>query len=507
MTLVQKRLIRLGVLVVVAAGAGGLLWWQDRQENADTSAKETAQRLFTHDTPDAVAAIELSTPSGVFKLRHVGTGDTAWEITEPVHTLAEATTVDGMVRAALDLKRTSRVGGGGPKDDPRQTVAAVADLGLFGLEPPRYTLTLVDKEGVRESLRVGKKNGFSGALYVKREGGPDVGLVDGSFEYQVDKNLYKLREKRAAVFETSAVRSVTVTPAKGGAGGPSPRSSGTPYRIERDGTGFKLTAPEATVAQGGAGGPSPRVDEGQANGILSALAGLRGNKFVAEAASGGALKPFGLEPPRFRVEVSLQDSNAPLVLRLGEVKLDQETHYFAMQEGHPVVELGSDWAIKKLAVDPKELRDMHVLAVDRDAIKGLSVQRGDAKLVFAKTHDDKTGLDLWRLKAPEDAPVMSAKVAGLLYKVWNLKADRVVRQPATPEDLKKHGLDPPEVRIDATDANGALLGALLLGQTEGETRFVTTDRGDRIDAVAKVAVVDISTQAADYKEEATSAKD
>ncbi|HET6345987.1 MAG TPA: DUF4340 domain-containing protein, partial [Myxococcota bacterium] len=341
MTMVQKRLMSLGFLLVLGAGVAGLVWWQEQQGSAEDAAKESAQRLFTHDTTDAVVSLELTTPAGTFKLRHVGAGETGWELMEPVATLAEATTVDGMVQAAMELKRTSRVGGGGPTDDPRHSVPAVTDLTLFGLEPPRYTLTLVDKEGVRESLRVGKKSGFSGALYVKREGSADVALVDGGFEYQVDKDLYKLREKRAAVFDIGQVKSVAVAPQKGPA-----------YRIERQGSDFVLTAPEAVPA-----------DEGQVNGILSALAGLRAKVFVAEAADPGVLRHTGLETPRFRVEVALQDPNAaPIVLRLGEVQVDRETHSFAMQEGvHPVVELGSDWALKKLGTDPKELRDMHVL--------------------------------------------------------------------------------------------------------------------------------------------------
>ncbi|HET6343562.1 MAG TPA: DUF4340 domain-containing protein, partial [Myxococcota bacterium] len=93
-------------------------------------------------------------------------------------------------------------------------------------------------------------------------------------------------------------------------------------------------------------------------------------------------------------------------------------------------------------------------------------------------------------------------------KVWNLKADRVVLEGAPPEELKRHGLEPPALRVDLTDAQGGLLGALFLGNVEGDSRFVSTAQGGRIDAVPRVAVDDISVQAADYKEEAaTSAKD
>ena len=196
MTLVKKRLLSLTALCLVAGAVGVGLWWQERQGSTEDAARESAQHLF-EGTLEQVATAELKTPQGEFKMSHLGTGEAAWALTEPLNTLAEASTVESLLRAALELKRTARVGGQGPKDDPRQGVAPVQDLAIFGLEPPRYTLTLITRDGLRQSLRVGKKNGFSGALYVKREGSPDVALVDGNFEYQVDKDLFKLREKRA----------------------------------------------------------------------------------------------------------------------------------------------------------------------------------------------------------------------------------------------------------------------------------------------------------------------
>ena len=88
------------------------------------------------------------------------------------------------------------------------------------------------------------------------------------------------------------------------------------------------------------------------NGLLSALGGLRGKAFAAEAGVEAArLKQFGLDAPHFRVEVTPKDG-PPMVVRLGEVIVDHEAHYFAQQEGgHPVVELDLDWALKKLGTD------------------------------------------------------------------------------------------------------------------------------------------------------------
>ena len=150
---------------------------------------------------------------------------------------------------------------------------------------------------------------------------------------------------------------------------------------------------------------------------------------------------------------------------------------------------------------------MHVLQLDREAVRGISLSQGETTLKFSKHRDDKTGLETWRLAAPEDAAVQSAKVAGLLYKIWNLKADRVLREKPSSEDLHKHGLESPSLRVDLSDAQGAPLGSLLLGSIDGDWRSVSTDKAARIDAVAKSAVEDISVQISDYKEEATSAKD
>lgn len=490
MTLIQRRLLSLGALCIVAGGALALVVWQDNKSVATQEQKAAAQKLYDLTKSDDIKTMTLTTPNGSFTIDHVGAGETAWQLSAPRQTMAEASTVDAMVRAALDLRSTGRVGGKGPADDMTGQVTPPPDLAIFGLAPPAYTLSLTGRDGHTETLLIGKKNSFDGSLYVKRADKPDVALVAGALEYQVDKDLFKLRDKRPVIVDIQKISRLTVTP-----------KEGTAYTIERHGAdSFVLTAPFAAPA-----------DEPQVTGILTALANVRAKSFVAEDASADSLRHAGLEAPVVRVQLAQKDGPTA-TLAFGQVQLpgDKEIHTFVHREGDgpgaAIIELGSDWAVKTLRTTPQALRDLHVLAFERDAVKNLTLTEGKNVLHFTKTHDAAQNRDVWSMTKPDASKAQSAKVESLLYKLWNLKGDSLVKENPAAGELQAYGLAEPSVRFELGDQDGKPLGAILLGREMGEQRFATRDDHAAVLTVSKTALQDISSQAADYKDEPAPAK-
>lgn len=346
---------------------------------------------------------------------------------------------------------------------------------LFGLEPPRFTVTLTTATGDVAVLLVGKKNAFDGSIYVKRDNSPDVIQVDGALEYQVDKDLYQLRDKRLLAFDEGEVARLTVHPADG----PS-------YTVERRGEDFSIL------------GTSPMpADRAQVTGMISALANVRAKEFVSEKATAEDLEKFALGRPAVRVGVHIGDEVHELLL--GRQQVGNDSVYYAARAGGetPILQLSSDWVFKKLNVSLDAILDKHVLRFDRDAVRTLKLTRGETALVFERARNAEDTRDEWTMLQPEPGEVDDATLAGILYRLWSMKAKTVIKEQATDEDLVSAGLGSPEIAIELGGADGAPLGVMRFTAELNGERLATSGR--RIGLIDASAVSDLSFEPGDYR--------
>ena len=477
MTLVQRRLFGLVATLAVAAAAGGVVWWQNRTLEASARDDAAQAKVLKLADAKAVRRVELTTPAGSFELAREGTaqGTSTWTLTKPLHGGADASAVDGIVNELVELKRLSTLG---DKDEK-----VVADRALFGLAPPRFTVTLSTGEGPDETLLAGKKNSFDGSLYVQRQGDRAVLLVPGALEYRLDEDLFKLRDKRVVAFDTPDVTGLDVT------------VDGKPaYALERaGGDDWKLTAPRPVAA-----------DSVAVQGILSALSSASATRFVAEQATPAELAKVGLAKPRATVTLRLRQG-APRTASFSEVtEAGAKKYYAALAGPSPILELSSNWVLDKVAVDPESLRDKRTLPFARDDVATVTVQGGDRTLAFERKTVD--GAERWSLTAPEKAKAQDATLAGLLYRLWNLKAKRIVSEKVAAGELAKLGLDHPALRVTLARTDGSPLGTLLFGKVEGDEQYAMAAGSSRVDLVDAGVARDIPLDPASYKEEASAKK-
>ena len=488
MTLVMRRSLSLLGLLLLGAGVAGLVWWQEQTTTRAGAGRTAGQKLFSFANASEVKALELHVGELTYALERSGEGEQSWHLRSPLRTLAEASTVDAMLQAAVDLQLSARVGGGGDRDDFQKNLAAPTDLQIFGLAAPRFRLLLDDAAGRREVLLVGARNDFDDSLYVKRDDRSDVGLVPSGLEFQLDKDIYKLRDKRPLIFTEDEVQGLSIN-----------QGASTALALERQGQSWRLIQPLQADA-----------DAEQVRQLLAALTGLRAQHFAAEAgASRGALQAYGLTTPAYVVSIKLT-SGTTASLRFGSVAGDAkgpaagaapaEARAFVMLAGdNPVLELGNDAALKTLARPAAALRDLRLLRSDRDAVQQLQLQRGEAVLSFVREHDATSGHDSWKQTAPEAATVDSSKVAALLYRLHDLKADSVVAETASPSQLQAYGLQKPSLQITLLGAEGAALGQISVGRTEADKTFVSGQASGRVDRVSSISLDALSTAPADYQ--------
>ena len=475
MSIVKERLVRLAVLVALGGAGAGAVVWQTHKSEQDKKDEDAQKKVLRFSDAKSARELVLTTPTGSYTVVREGSasGKDTWTLTAPRRVPAEDSTVQGILDALSELKRTAVVG---------EKSGAAIDKKLLGLDPPRFTVTLTDSQGQKETLFAGERNTFDGSVFVQREGDAAVGVVAGALEYQLDKDLFKLRDKRLVPFESEQVSRVAV------------RVDGKPrYSFDKNGETYALLAPKRVAG-----------DSVQLGALLSALASTSASAFVTEEASAADVKKYGLEKPKVEIDIALT-TGTPKTVLVGELDAKSKKTYYAMVEGRgPIVELSSNWVIEKLVVDPDTLRDKHVLVFARDDVGALRVKSGDKTLAFKRTAD--SGADQWAMTEPEAAKAQDAVLTGLLYRLWNLKARRILSESAADADKKARGLTTPAMSVELTKKDGTPLGTMFFGAVDGEEQFVATSAGPRLDVIEASAAKDIAVEPAAYKEADPTAK-
>lgn len=471
--MIRRRLLSLIVLTLGCAAVAATVLWQVRRSAHQAAAQAQQKKLFTFAEPAEVHAITLHSPNGTFVLFRAAEKDASWMVESPLHTPADDSATVGLLKNLLEVQTRGQVGGeaSAASSPPAKQPG---DLSLFGLAPPVFVVTLSGGEGAQtrrnETVLFGKKNSFDGSMYAKRSALADVFWVDGALAFDLDQDLFKLRDKRPLDLKEQDVQALTVS-----------EDSQTRFRIERAGAHFILHEKAS---------PPRPADDAQVHSLLSSLAAMRATLFAHEGADDpNILKTFGLQHPRF--EVTVQQTAAPEArLLLATKRMGDQQRYFAMRAGaHPIVEIGSDWAWKKLMVPVAELRDVRLLPVDIAAVARITVNCDGKTLVLQR---DEANAMAWRVGEPQkDAD--PGKVSALLYKLTNLRPEDKHGDKLAGTGIVTTGLQPPARKVSLADANGKSLGELLLGAPgpDGETIYAQAAGQATVTQLDKSALHDV----------------
>jgi len=474
MTLVKRRLLSLAVLAAVVALAWGLMVWQEGRGERARAEKEKHTAVFALAGPEGVKELLVKNNGTVVELvRNVAPAPQGWSITKPIATAADAVTVDALVRDLTELKRGRDLTQTANKKDE--------DLVLFGLDKPRIEVTLTLSDGTSQSLTIGKKNSYDDTLYVKRAKEDHILVVPGGIFFQLDADLYKLREKKIVGFETSAISKLSLT-----------RASVPAYTLEKNGNDYQFSAPQKALA-----------DETKIREILSSLTALRADKFVSETASAAELGKYGLAPPCVVVSLEAGSATNAVTVLLGTVKQGTTTHYYATrQSSSPIMEVSAENLLTLLRDDFAALRDKRVLHFDRDAVASIVLQGETGAAIKAKRVDStKDKPERWELMEPVHAPADELQISSLLFKLWDLKATRIVVEQAKEADYKAHGLNKPQRSVSLLNKDGVELAALLIAGPQGDNQLVCARGTGPIGEADKSKVGEVSFALADYQQD------
>lgn len=339
---------------------------------------------------------------------------------------------------------------------------APKSLQPYGLDKPSRVTVWVgrDKDRSARTLLVGKAVPDKKGVYVKRDGEPGVILTAEALWTTFPKTVGALRDKTVVAYAYDKLERVEIT------------HHGQTVGLAKEGTGWKLTAPEAL-----------RADSGAVTQLLWKVRDLQALGFLSENVT---------EVPRFLskpdVTVKLWESGAkgPKVLLLqssSERRGGQPAALAAVQGEGPVV-LVQGKALTELAPGVAELRDRTVFpAFDLGDVKRARVTGGDKPLVV-----EKSGETEWKQVEPARGATKDGRVANVLLALKALKWKEIASKGG---DEAKYGLDKPELEMSVIKADGSEVGTLLVGKTDGALTYVKVKAEPGIYAVSSKDLEDL----------------
>lgn len=460
---VYRRLAGITLLSVAAIMAFYAIRYEHTQRVRVAEDARAQAKLFSIEDANLIHRIVLQGPgASTFELERQGTGETAWMLVQPRAVVAEASTIDALLHQWLDLRQIGQV-----PLNPEHPV----DKQRFGLSPPAYTLRLEQaaQNGhmpVIQTLLFGKTNGFDGSVYVQREDQTAIWRVGQQILPHLQQDLYKLRDKRLAIFAANDIVDIEVKPHPLGPG----------FKLHQvDTQHVELQKPLRAPA-------SIHAFED----LCSALATLHAKSFVAETSPPNKRHLFGLRQPRFDVELTLKDG-AHYHVHVGEIQIRGQTHGFArlVDDDAPILELGSDWLLQQLREPVRHFRDLRVVPVALAAIAKLHVQHGTEKVTLVRTHISNTDDIVWHNAADPNAPLQQGRILAFLNQLTSLQATKVVDEKPTAHSLQQHHFHHPQFEVELYDGHDTLLRSVAFAVAQdGQSVFATTDAKTRIDMIA-----------------------
>lgn len=369
-------------LFVVVAALLAFIWFYERDLPSSDERGELAKKAIAFDR-DAVERIELEVGGERVQMARVPSQESAeeaedslgffedeWQLEEPLQGRADGDLVAGLLETVESLEKARELTG-----------LASAEAGL---DPPRATLVLHTKEGIREIL-VGSEVPASETMIVSVDGGEPM-VVSNALWTDLDQEPGDWRSKDLYFGKRDAIESVVL------------KTGQAEVRLARRGDAFWIEEPL-----------SDRADRERVRALLGAIVASRVHAFVDRPE--GPLSDLGLDPPIASVEVASQDGADTFRLDWGRPVAEDGTRSFARVDGQ-VFETSAPLA-EYLSSSPESWRSLALTTFETQQIDSMRVRDGEGELLLRRVGAD------WER---DDERISFTEVSDLLYALTDAKA-------------------------------------------------------------------------------------
>ena len=231
-----------------------------------------------------------------------------------------------------------------------------------------------------------------------------------------------------------------------------------------------------------------RASEPEVGGITTALQNIEVTRVIEDNPTD--LKQYGLEPPRMVVVFTSPDAKSSGKLSVGE-KTATGGGLYARRNDEKRVFLIQDYQEPSLNKSTFDLRDKAIVSLVHDKIDGAEVLTGGKTIQFTKSGTD------WKLVKPLAAKADFSTVESLIARVETAQMKSIVAEQPTPADLKKYGLDKPDVTV--TVSMGGKHATLMVGGKADDGNYARDPANPAVVTVEGTLIADLKKEPNDYR--------
>lgn len=232
-----------------------------------------------------------------------------------------------------------------------------------------------------------------------------------------------------------------------------------------------------------------RASDLDASGITSGLSGLDITRVVDENPTD--VKDYGLDAPTIEVTFTSKTGNPSGKLLIGK-KTTTGGSMYARKDGDKKVVLVGEFNETTFNKSTFDLRDKAIVTFDRSKVDRLDAVHGTAAFELTKKDAD------WTMTKPITARADTSAADGLVTSIESLQMKSVVGASATPDELKRYGLDKPAGIVNlhlGSERTSIAIGGPASDDTVYAKNVATPD----IFTIQKTAADDLMKQADDYR--------
>jgi hypothetical protein len=251
--------------------------------------------------------------------------------------------------------------------------------------------------------------------------------------------------------------------------------AGDSTTLKKDGTAWKITQPSEL--------PASESDVSQ---LTSALSQVEIVRIIDESPSN--LNDYGLSNPRVEVDFKASGDKDYRKLYIGE-KTPTGGDFFARRNDEKkvfLIPVAQDTAFNRTTFD---FRDKTLIKFERDKVDALDVTAGGKTMTIAKDGGE------WKMSKPVQTKADFGSVEGLVGRLQTVQMKSIAADNASPEDLKKYGLDKPEATVNLS--LGSAKATLLFGAKAADNTVYARDASKPSVVTVESALLDDMKKSAD----------
>lgn len=439
------------VLVCAIFISGGAYYFEWHKSNHPSAPADNSKPAFSV-LPDQIVSFSISHPAlkdqpSIEFQKQKG----AWQIVQPVDTLADQPTAQGFV----DQLAESRPSGSEP--------LASGGRKAFGLDPPAASIEFSTKTGQKHTLLLGDKDFSGGDVYALVDDQPNVSLMPLSLLTTANEPLAQLRDMSVLSLDSADVSSFTLK---------NPSGDLAAMRDPKDPTQWNFTKPEKAPA-----------DPDVVDSMLTALSDARISAIVSEKPDD--LARYGLAGPSIRLTL-VKDGGEQSTLILGKKVGDE---YYARDLSRPIIFKVKADLYSKLDDNFIQMRDKTVVRVDETSLNRIQLQNSHGTIEISRQGTEGP----WKIDAPAADKGKSASSWKILNPFTSLRADEIIDHPSA---AQLAAMKSPAVTAILTKSDGQKI-TVRISKPLGDVAYAQSSQSAELFQIKKQTVDDLNLKPSD----------